>query len=94
MVTVKVPVVADEEAANETVTVQVGLQGLFVKLAVTPEGSPEAENVTELVELPVNVAVIDEEPLVPPWATVRVFGLGVDKLKLKGETTVYATVAV
>ncbi len=83
MVMVKVPVVADAEAANETVTVHVGLHGLFVNVGVTPEAWPEAENVTELVEPLVSVAVIEDEPLVPPWATVRLFGFGVERLKSK-----------
>ena len=38
MVMVKVPVVVDEEAVNETVTVHVGLHGLFVNVGVIPEG--------------------------------------------------------
>ena len=38
MVIVNVPVVADEEAVKETVTIHVGLHGLFVKVGVTPEG--------------------------------------------------------
>jgi hypothetical protein len=46
IVTVVVPVVAAAEAVNETVTVQVGLHGLFVKVAVTPVGSAEVEKVT------------------------------------------------
>jgi hypothetical protein len=39
-------VVAVAVAVNETVTVQVGLQGLLVKVAVTPVGSAEVEKVT------------------------------------------------
>ena len=95
MVMVKVPVMADAEAANETVTVHVGLHGLFVNVGVTPEGWPEAENVTELVEPLVRVAVIEDEPLVPPWATVRLFGFGVERLKSKDTAvTVILTVVV
>ncbi len=44
--TVAVPITALVVAENETVTVHVGLQGLLVNAAVTPEGSPDAENVT------------------------------------------------
>lgn len=95
MVMVKVPVVADAEAANETVTVHVGLHGLFVNIGVTPEGWPEAEKVTELADPLVSVAVIEDEPLVPPWATVRLFGFGVERLKSKDTAvTVILTVVV
>lgn len=95
MVMVKVPVVADAEAANETVTVHVGLHGLFVNVGVTPEGWPEAEKVAELAEPLVSVAVTEDEPLVPPWATLRLFGLGVERLKSKDTAgTVILTVVV
>jgi hypothetical protein len=82
-VTSTVPVVALEEARNDTVTVQVALQGLFVKLGVTPVGKDFAEKVTRLGEPLINVAVIDDSELVWPWTTVRLFGLGVDRLKSK-----------
>src|SRR2546425_2839634 len=79
--TVLVPMVAVEVAENDTVAVQVGLQGLFVKVAVTPLGSPEAEKVTGPVAPETSVAVIDEEGLVEPWTTVRLPGDGVERLK-------------
>jgi hypothetical protein len=67
IVTVVVPRAAVAVAENETVTVQVGLHGLFVKVAVTPVGRAEVLKVTDVVIAPVfNVAVMDDEPLVPP----------------------------
>lgn len=60
MVTVDVPRVAVTVAENETVTVQVGLHGLFVNVAVTPEGRPVAENVTGEVVPLTSVAVIED----------------------------------
>jgi hypothetical protein len=60
-------VVAAAEAVNETVTVQVGLHGLLVKVAVTPVGRSEVENVIACVTAPVaKVAVTDEDGLVEP----------------------------
>ena len=50
IVTVTVPSVALAVAENDTVTAHVGLHGLFVKVAVTPVGNPEAVNVTRTVE--------------------------------------------
>ncbi len=49
-----------------TVTVQVGLHGLFVKVAVTPVGRPDALNVTGVVVPLARMAVIDDEGLVEP----------------------------
>jgi len=46
MVTVTVPVVAVELAVNVRVDEQVGLQLVGENTAVTPEGRPDAENVT------------------------------------------------
>ena len=66
IVAVVVPVVAVAVAVNETVTVHVGVHGLFVKVAVTPVGSADVENVTALVMVPITVAVIDEVGLVAP----------------------------
>jgi len=66
IVTVTVPRVAVAVAENETVTVDVGLQGLLVKVVVTPDGSPEAENVTGVVVPVTRVASIDDEELVEP----------------------------
>jgi hypothetical protein len=66
-VTLVVPKVAVAVAENETVTVHVGLQGLLVKVAVTPVGSAEVLKVTGVVIAPVfRVAVIDEDGLLEP----------------------------
>jgi len=73
--------VAVERAENETVTVQVGLQGLLVNVAVTPMGRPDTEKVTAAVVPPTRVASIDDEELVEPWTTVKLFGEGVERLK-------------
>ena len=53
-------------AEKATVTVQVGLQRLFVKMIVTPAGKLEAENVTGVVVPVMIVATIDEDALVEP----------------------------
>jgi len=66
IVTVAVPRVAVAVAEKDTVTVQVGLHGLFAKVAVTPVGSPEAENVIGAVVPLTRVAVIEEDELVEP----------------------------
>ena len=50
MVTVAAPKVAVAVAEKETVAVHVGVHGLFVNVAVTPVGNPEAVNVTGTVE--------------------------------------------
>jgi len=81
IVTVEVPMVAVEVAENETVTVQVGLQGLLVNVAVTPVGRPDTEKVTAAVVPLTRVASIDDEGLVEPWTTVKLFGEGVERLK-------------
>ena len=60
------PRVAVDVAENETVTVHVGLHGLLVKVAVTPVGRPDAENVTAAVDPLTRVASIDDEELVEP----------------------------
>ncbi len=83
MVTVVEPVAAVAVAEKETVIVQVGLHGLFVKATVTPVGRPEAEKVTGVIAPWTRVAVIDEIGLVPPWATVRLPGEGEERLKSK-----------
>src|SRR5215467_15814860 len=71
MVTVAVPVVAVLLAVRVSVLVLV--VGLVPKLAVTPEGNPDADNVT----LPVNpftgFTVIVLLPLLP-WVMVRLLG--------------------
>ncbi len=66
IVTVLVPRVAAGVAVKESMTVQVGLQGLFVKDAVTPEGRPDAEKVTGDVEPLLSIAVIDDDELDAP----------------------------
>jgi len=60
------PRVAVDVAENETVTVHVGLHGLLMKIAVTPVGRPDAENVTAAVDPLTRVASIDDEELVEP----------------------------
>jgi hypothetical protein len=88
-VTELVPRVAVAVAENETVTVHVGLQGLLVKVAVTPVGSAEVLKVTGVVIAPVfRVAVIDEDGLVKPWITVKLLGEGADRAKPNGAATV------
>ncbi len=84
MVTVAGPSVAVVVAEKDTVTVQVGLHGALVNVAVTPAGRPVAEKVTGVVVPETSVAVIDEEGLVLPWTTVRASGEGVERLKSKG----------
>ena len=64
--TVTVPVVAVDVAENETVTVHVGLHGLLVKIAVTPDGSPWAEKVSDALVPLTKVAVIEDVELVDP----------------------------
>jgi hypothetical protein len=89
IVIVAEPRVAVDVAENETVTVQVGLHGLFVNVAVTPVGRPDAENVTDAVVPLTIVASIDDEELVDPWTTLKLLGDGVDRLKSKaGAATV------
>ncbi len=87
--TVLVPTVAAAVAENETVTVQVGLQGLLVKVAVTPPDKLDVEKVTPVVVPLTRVAVIDDVGLVLPWTTDRLLGEGVERLKSKaGAATV------
>ena len=64
--TVAVPMVAVAVAEKDTVTVHVGLHGLFVKVAVTPEGKPVAEKVTAVVVPLTRVATIEDEALDEP----------------------------
>lgn len=78
------PRVAVRAAENDTATVQVGLQGLFVKVAVTPVGKPEAENVTAAVVPLMRVVTIDDDVLADPWITVRLAGEGAASWKSKG----------
>ncbi len=81
IVTVAGATVAETVAENETVTVQVGLHGLLVKVAVTPVGRFDAENVTGVPVPLASVATIDDDGLVEPWTTVRLLGEGVDSVK-------------
>jgi hypothetical protein len=81
IVTLVVPVVALTAAVNDTVTVHVGLHGLFPKLAVTPDGSPRAVKVTGVVTPLTRVAVMLDIGLVAPTETERLFGAGVDSVK-------------
>jgi hypothetical protein len=90
-----VPVVAVAVAVNETVTVQVGLHGLFVKVAVTPVGSVDVtEKVTGAVVPTPRVAIIEEVGLVVPWTTVRLAGKGVERLKSNETAAVTVSVPV
>jgi hypothetical protein len=66
IVKVTVPRVAVAVAEKDTVTVQVGLQRLFAKVAVTPVGKPVAEKVTGVVVPLASVAIIEEDELVEP----------------------------
>jgi hypothetical protein len=84
IVMVVVPRVAVAVAVKETVTVQVGLHGLFVKVAVTPVGRVDVEKVTGWVMAAFRVAVIDEAGLVLPWTIVRLLGEGADRVKPGG----------
>ena len=88
------PVVAVTVAVNETVTVHVGVQGLLPNTAVTPDGRPLAENVTDEAVPPASVAVIEDEELVCPWTTVRLLGEGLLRLKSKAAATVRERVVV
>ena len=63
---VTVPSAAVAVAANDTVTEQVGLHGLFVNVAVTPVGRPDAEKVTPVVVPLTSVAVTVEAELEDP----------------------------
>jgi hypothetical protein len=60
IVTAVVPVTAVAVAENETVTVQSGLQGLFVKVAITPVGRADVERVMGVAVPLMIVAVIEE----------------------------------
>ena len=64
--TVTVPNVAVAVAEKETVTVHVGLHGLLVKVAVTPVGRADVENVIAEVVPATRVATIEDEGLVKP----------------------------
>ncbi len=61
-----VPSIAAAVAENDTVTVQVGLHGLFVNVAVTPVGNPDAVKVIGVVVPLTSVATIEEDELVDP----------------------------
>lgn len=78
IVTVEVPVVAVALAVK--VTELVDVVGLVPKLAVTPEGRPEADRVTLPVNPPEGVTVMVLLPLLP-CVTVTLEG-DADKVKL------------
>ncbi len=82
-----VPGVTVAVAEKTTVTVHAGPQGLFVKVAVTPVGRPEAEKVIGVAALLTSDAEIDAEELVPPRTTVRLLGDGVERPKSKAVAT-------
>ena len=75
-------------ALNEAITVQVGLHGLYVKVAVTPAGRADAEKVIGAVAPLTRVAAIEDVELVEPWTTVKLVGEGVDNEKSNRATTV------
>src|SRR5437867_9381606 len=83
METSTVPMAAVAEAVKDTMTVQSGLQGLLVKAAVTPLGRFDAVKVTGVVAPDTSEAVIDDVGLVPPCATEKKLGEGVERLKSK-----------
>jgi hypothetical protein len=58
----------------------------LVKAAVTPVGKRDVENVTGAVTPLVSVAVIEEDGLVEPAATDRMFGEGVESVNPKTDT--------
>jgi len=67
IVTDTVPRVAVAVAENETMTVHVGLHGLFEKVAVTPVGRTDVTvKVTGVVVPVLRVAIIEEAGLVEP----------------------------
>ena len=65
MVMEDVPVAAVEEAVSVSSDEPLPLTGLVPKLAVTPEGSPEAVSVTPELSVPLTVTVMVEVPLLP-----------------------------
>lgn len=71
MVTVDVPVVAVALAVK--VNTLVPVVGLVPNDAVTPEGRPEADSVTEPVKPPEGVSLMVVLPLLP-WVTVKLAG--------------------
>lgn len=71
IVTVEVPVVAVELAVN--VATLVDVVGFVPKVAVTPEGRPEADRVTLPVNPPEGVTVMVLLPLLP-CVTFRLLG--------------------
>jgi hypothetical protein len=79
-----VPTAALAVAVNETVTVQAGLQGLLLKVAVTPVGRLETVSVTGVVVPLSRVTIIEDDGLFEPWTTVKLVGEGVERLKSKG----------
>jgi hypothetical protein len=71
MVTANVPAVAVALAAN--VTTLVPVVGFVPKVAVTPDGKPEADKLTLPVNPPEDVTVIVLFPLLP-WLTLKLDG--------------------
>jgi hypothetical protein len=71
MVTANVPVAAVAAAVN--VSVLVDEVGFVPKLAVTPDGNPEADKLTLPVNPPEGVTVIVLLPLLP-WLTLKLEG--------------------
>lgn len=65
MVTVEVPVVAVELAVNVTVELPAPVTEVGLKAAVTPEGKPDAENVTAESNPPDTATVMLDVPVEP-----------------------------
>lgn len=73
MVTVEVPVVAVELAVNVTVELPAPVTEVGLNAAVTPEGRPDAENVTAESNPPATATVMLDVP-VEPWVTETLLG--------------------
>jgi hypothetical protein len=93
IVTVAVPTVAVEDAVSVSVEVALpfagGVTGLVEKVAVTPEGKPDALSVVAESKPPVLATVMVLVPLLP-WVTVTDVG---EALTLKAGVVVELTVS-
>ncbi len=90
MVAVALPAAAEVPAVNVTVVEPVAVAGL--KLAVTPEGRPDAASFTDPLNPFCGLIAMELDPLVP---AVRLSAAGVaERVKLGAATTVIAIVAV
>jgi hypothetical protein len=91
MVTLALPAVAAEEAVNVTVLVLVVEAGL--NAAVTPDGKPVAENVTEPVN-PFNGLTVSVLLALAPCATETLVGFAASEKSAVVPVTVKAMVAL